>query len=444
MASLNTYTLESNTYTKINFDGGDLSSDAGLLLLNEFLHGIGAVDLIRKLFRTNDPASGRIHKDPDNLIQVLCQIFGAYFEDDRADELRTDPVMTEVLGKDTLASQPTLSRFFNRMDQDTLDQFSAIQREIRKIVYSTDKPEQILLDLDSTLLDTYGKQEGAAFNFHYSANGYHPLLCYDGMTGDLLKAELRNGSMYCGRDSGAFMEPLLKELREDCPGTELLLRADSGFATPELYEVLEEHDCRYAIRLKQNAALTRLAAGEDEALTRAVSHRRDMISRACEYGEFTYQAKGWSHPRRVVFLIEKPYGQLVHNYMFLVTTFEELRPDQVIRFYRDRGRMENFIKEGKHGFGFCSVGSSQKMVNANRLQIHALAYNLFNYFRRLALPKEMGHLQADTIRIRLLKVAARVIHSARYKVFKLCSSFPYKKEFVETLHNIQRLRPQLA
>ena len=444
MASLNTYVLESNTRTKINFDGGDLSSDAGLLLLNEFLCKIGAIDLIKKLFKTNDAASCRTHKDPDNLIQILYQIFGSYFKDDCADDLRTDPVMTEVLGKDALASQPTLSRFFNRMDQDTLDQLSEIQRALRKTVYSIDRPPQILLDLDSTLFYTYGKQEGAAFNFHYSANGYHPLVCYDGMTGDLLKAELRNGSMYCGRESGAFMEPLLTGLREDCPGTKLLFRADSGFATPELYEVLEGHGCQYAIRLKQNTSLMKLASEKDEALTRAVNHKQDLISRACEYGEFMYQAKGWSHPRRVVFQIEKPYGQFIHNYTFIVTTFETLRPDQIIRFYRDRGRMENFIKESKNGFDFCSVSSSSKIVNANRLQIHALAYNLFNYFKRLALPKEMRHLQADTIRIRLLKMAARVIRSARYKFFKLCSSFPYQKEFVETLHNIQRLWPQLA
>ena len=444
MAILNTYALESNTRTKINFDGGDLSSDAGLLLLNEFLYKIGAVDLIKKLFKTNDTASCRLHKDPDNLIQVLCQIFGAYFEDDCADELRTDPVMTEVLGKDALASQPTLSRFFNRMDQDTLDQLSEIERRLRKIVYSIDRPSQILLDLDSTLLDTWGKQEGAAFNFHYSANGYHPLVCYDGMTGDLLKAELRNGSMYCGKDSGAFMDTLLKELHEDYPDMKLLFRADSGFATPELYEVLEKHDCQYAIRLKQNATLMKMAAEKDEALTRAVNHKQDMISKACEYGEFMYQAKGWSHPRRVVFQIEKPYGQFTHNYTFILTTFETLCPDQVLRFYRDRGRMENFIKESKNGFGFCSVSSSSKMVNANRLQIHALAYNLFNYFKRLVLPKGMRHLQADTVRIRLLKVAARVIRSARYKFFKLCSSFPCQKEFVETLHNIQRLRPKLV
>jgi hypothetical protein len=105
--------------------------------------------------------------------------------------------------------------------------------------------------------------------------------------------------------------------------------------------------------------------------------------------------------------------------------------------------MENFIKEGKSGFDFACVSSSSKLVNANRLLVHALAYNLFNWFRRLALAASMRKQRIDTIRLKLLKIAARVVRSARYKYFKLCSSCPYKKEFYETLENIRNLQPQL-
>jgi hypothetical protein len=105
--------------------------------------------------------------------------------------------------------------------------------------------------------------------------------------------------------------------------------------------------------------------------------------------------------------------------------------------------MENFIKEGKSGFDFSSVSSRSMMVNANRLQVHALAYNLFNWFRRLVLPASLNRQRIDTIRLKLLKVAAKVVHQARYIVFKLCSSCPYKKEFYETFSNIWRLQPQL-
>ena len=111
MDILNTVSLESNTKIKINFDGGDLSSDAGLLLFKEFLFKIGAVKLINRMFKTNDTAWFRIHKDDTNLMQVIYQIISAYFEDDCADELTNEPVMTTILDKDALASQPTLSRF---------------------------------------------------------------------------------------------------------------------------------------------------------------------------------------------------------------------------------------------------------------------------------------------------------------------------------------------
>ena len=417
MDILNTVSLESNSQIKINFDGGDLSSDAGLLLFKEFLFKIGAVKLVNRMFKTNDTAWFRIHKDDTNLMQVIYQIISSYFEDDCADELTNEPVMTVILEKDALASQPTLSRFFNRMDGDTLSQLNQIIRELRKVIYSIKKPEFMLFDIDSTLLDVYGNQEGEGFNYHYQAHGYHPLLCCDGLTGDLLKAQLRDGTMYCSKEADIFMKSLLDEFLCDFPDMPLFLRGDSGFASPDLYEVLEDKNCKYAIRLKENAKLRELA-------------------------EVLYQAGSWNHPRRVVFKIEKPYGQMVHLYTFIVTTLE-MEPYQVIQFYCGRGKMENFIKECKSGFDFASVSSSSKLVNANRLLVHALAYNLFNWFRRLAFAVSMRKQHIDTIRLKLLKIAARVVKSARYKYFKLCSSCPYKKEFYETLENIRNLQPQL-
>lgn len=384
MAILNTISLESNKQIKINFNGGDLSSDGGLLLVKEFAARVGLIKLVNKLFKTNDHTNCRIHTDPDNLMQMVYQIIAAYFEDDCADELTKDPVFTAILGKDKLASQPTLSRFWNRMDGDTLAQLEEINAKMREIVYSIRQPEHMLFDLDSTLLNTYGKQEGEGFNFHYQAHGYHPLLCYDGLTGDLLKAELRDGTQYCSKDADQFMIPLMQEYRTKYPSLPLYLRGDSGFASPNLYEACEENDCKYAIRLKINSTLISLAEDSDNALYRAT--RENMVDYAVEYGEFEYQAGSWSHPRRVVFKIEKLFGQMVHMFTFIVTTMES-EPYQVIQFYCGRGKMENFIKEGKSGFDFSSVSSHSKAVNANRLQVHALAYNLFNWFRRLALCK---------------------------------------------------------
>ena len=127
MDILNTITLKSNRQIKINFNGGDLSSDAGLLLIKEFAAKIGFTKLIKKKFKTND-TSVRFHKDDENLMQMIYQIISAYFEDDCADELTIDPVFNAILEKNSLASQPTISRFFNRMDEDTLLQFDDIDK----------------------------------------------------------------------------------------------------------------------------------------------------------------------------------------------------------------------------------------------------------------------------------------------------------------------------
>lgn len=307
MDSLHTFTLESNRQIKINFDGGDLSSDVGLLLFKEFLFKIGAAKLVNCLFKTNDTAWFRIHKDDANLMQVIYQIISAYFEDDCADELTNEPVMTAILDKDALASQPTLSRFFNRMNEDTLAQFNLIIRELRKVIYFIKKPDFMLFDIDSTLLNTYGGQEGEGFNYHYHAHGYHPLLCYDGLTGDLLKAELRDGTQYCSKDADLFMKSLLDEFIEDFPDIPLFLRGDSGFASPDLYEVLEEKGCKYAIRLKKNAKLRELAKMENQALYRATKF--DQIDYAVEYGEFMYQAGSWSHPAEWSLKLRSPMGR---------------------------------------------------------------------------------------------------------------------------------------
>jgi hypothetical protein len=109
--------------------------------------------------------------------------------------------------------------------------------------------------LDSALLPTYGKQEGEAFNYHYSAYGYHPLVRYDGFTGDLLKIELRKGSTYSSTGVQQFLQSLLDEYLNQYPDTQLFLRGDSGFATPELYTQAESNGCSYAIRLKEKRLL---------------------------------------------------------------------------------------------------------------------------------------------------------------------------------------------
>ncbi len=436
--SLNELRLNCNNRIKINFNGGELSSDAGLLLVKEFAHKIGIHQLLNESFKTND-TSVRYHTDDKNLLQKLYQLTAGYFQDDDSDELIADPVFTSLLDKQKLASQPTMSRFMNRCDDICLMQFEYIHEELRRRIYSINKPQSILLDIDSTLFSTYGKQEGNDYNQHYSNYGYHPLLVFDGLTGDLLKAQLRPGNTYTSKGAPDFLYPLLFELQTEYPETDIFLRGDSGFADVLMYEKLETNKTSYAIRLKENGRLRKSAADIDQELYEKTMY--NQIDYAVVYGSINYIADSWHQPRRVVVKIEKPYGQMTYHYTFIVTNME-LKDEDIIRFYCNRGRMENFIKECKLGFNMDSMNSHSMIVNANRLQISMLAYNLFNWFRRLVLPAKMRKLQVDTIRLKLFKIAAKLIHSSRYLTFKLCISCPYKHQFMQTFTNIQRLQPK--
>ena len=386
MSIVNTLSLESNRQIKINFDGGDLSSDAGLLLIKEFVSKLRIDNLLGKVFKTNDSALFRYHTDQKNLLQMIYMIIAGYFEDDTSDELTNDPVFKSVLEKDTLASQPTVSRFFNRMDEDTLNQLLMIGRILRKRVYRIQMPQAVILDLDSTLLDAYGKQEGRAFNFHYQSNGYHPLVCYDGMTGNLVKIQLRDGTEYSCTGVVDFLQPILDEYLNDYPAIRILLRGDSGFATPDLYKQCEENGTSYVIRLKENGILRKKASYLVDELDEITKNNK--VDYAVAYGEFMYRASSWPYERRVVCKVEKPENQMVYMYTFVVANMDS-SPEYLIKFYCKRGLMENFIKESKSGFDFASVSSHTRIVNANRLQVHALAYNIFNWFRRLVLSANM-------------------------------------------------------
>ena len=330
MSIVNTLSLESNRQIKINFDGGDLSSDAGLLLIKEFVSKPGIDNLLGKVFKTNDSALFRYHTDQKNLLQMIYMIIAGYFEDDTSDELTNDPVFKSVLEKDTLASQPTVSRFFNRMDEDTLNQLLMIGRILRKRVYRIQMPQAVILDLDSPLLDAYGKQEGRAFNFHYQSNGYHPLVCYNGMTGDLVKIQLRDETEYSSTGVVDFLQPILDEYLNDYPAIRILLRGDSGFATPDLYKQCEENGTSYVIRLKENGILRKKASYLVDGLDEITKNNK--VDYAVAYGEFMYRASSWPYERRVVCKVEKPENQMVYMYTFVVTNMDS-SPEYLIKFY---------------------------------------------------------------------------------------------------------------
>ena len=178
----------------------------------------------------------------------------------------------------------TLSRFFQRMDQTTLEQLTKIQTDMRRRVYQIQKPEMVVIDIDSTLLETFGKRDGEDFKYHYQAHWYHPLVCYDALTENALKIELREGNVYMSTGVTDFISPLICAFQQDCTDTGLNLRGDNGFAVPGLYELCEEKGVRYTIRLKDNPTLRKKAAPIEALLQEKIQQNAgEYVVAFCEF-----------------------------------------------------------------------------------------------------------------------------------------------------------------
>lgn len=428
------YSMNFNPRMKVNFTGGDLTSDAGLLLYKSFDHRLGLSQTVEEQLVVNDNAIHRDHPNSDVVIQKIYQHIGGYHTDDHADDLHAEPLLTSILDKERLASQPTLSRFHVKSDENTIQSLEAITETLQGRVYQSKPQNYFIFDVDSSGFTAHGKQVGAEYNAHYREHGFHPLFCFDGLTGDCLKAALRPGNVYTSRDVVSFMKPLYCRYEVLVPGAFILLRGDSGFAMPELYQLIEAQKKHYIIRLKSNARLQGLAqAIADEKLDGTSLDKRQVY-----VAEVKYQANSWNHERRVVINMEKPAGELLFNFTFIITNLE-LDPEDIIRIYRNRGHMENFIKEAKNGFACEKMSSTNFAANEVKLQIAMLAYNFNNWFRRVCLPEKMQPSRMETIRTQLVKIAAKLVCSGRYWTWKLCSSFVYKDVFRQTLENISRM-----
>ena len=162
---------------------------------------------------------------------------------------------------------------------------------MRKKAYAIHQPTEVILDVDTTMLPTYGKQVGGEYIHHYQVVGYHPTLCYDGNTGDLLKAELREGNIYCSTEADKFIDHLLSEYIKEYPEMKLLVHGGSGFVMPDLYKTVENYPtARYIIRLKDNAVLQE---NVQEAVKKYMDDSVGKENVLPHYGEFFYAAKSW-------------------------------------------------------------------------------------------------------------------------------------------------------
>jgi hypothetical protein len=422
------FEFQSQPTVRGRFDGGELSSDGGLLPLRQFDERHGLTRRLAARLGDRRQAAKVEHPLPTLLRQRIYQIIAGYEDANDAGRLRTDPIFRLVAGQGPegpLGSQPTLSRWENgvrrrdllAMGEELLEWF------ILACGAGVRRRKEILLDIDSTDDPTHGQQEFSFFHGAYNQHMYHPLVVTERHTGFALALWLRPGN--AGSASGAtrLLLRLLRRLRRAFPSARVRLRADAGFALPELYEFCEQMGVGYAIGIGTNPVLRRQAAGLQEAAQlayQAAGHPQRL------HAEFRYQARSWPHPRRICYKVEHTAAGA--NQRFLLTNGAE-PASATFDFYNDRGECENRIEELKNGFAADRLSCHRFAANQLRLLLHAAAYNLVNLFR-LRLPPRLRSLQIEGLRNQVFKLAARVRRTARCVRVSFAQGWPFQAEFL--------------
>ena len=425
-----------------SFDGGQISSDGGVLLLRDLDRSMGLTRSLAGCF-TDRRDQERIEHSVQTLVgqRVLALALG-YEDLNDHQALRHDPLLSAAADKlegEALASAPTLNRLelsshrTGRYHKVHLDAAKAEALLLRFGVQSLRRGQrEVMIDLDATDDPLHGKQEGRFFHGYYDSYCYLPLYAFIGDA--IVWAQLRTAN----RDgSDGTVEALVKivaAVRRRCPRARIVIRADSGFCRDEILSWCEENRVHYVVGLARNARLqTELAP----ALNRAREKACLCGGAARVYHEFNYRTQNsWSRERRVIGKAERLGDK--DNPRFIVTTLEREGEALYEKVYCARGEMENRIKEQQQDLFADRLSSAGFAANQLRLWLSAFAYLLVERLRAFALKgTELAQATVGTLRLKLFKLGARVETSTRRIRVRLSEASPIRALFA---HVWARLR----
>ncbi len=429
----------SNKQVSADFTGGQMTSDAGLLLLRETEKRIGIIEALSKVIRDNRHPSYVKHSRNELLSQRIFQIASGYEDANDSNDLRIDPAIKACCNKlpsdEYLASQPTFSRFENSIQKVDLYRIAEVFAANFIDSYET-PPEAIILDIDDTDDVTHGAQQLRFFNGYYDEYCYMPLHIYEGISGKLVTTILRPGRRAKGKEVVSIIKRVIARIRKSWPKVGIILRGDSHFATHEVFTWCEKNKVHYILGLGKNSILMAMAK---TTLDQARNLKCQNGGKVRLFKEFQYQARSWHRKIRVVLKAE--VTEQGENLRFVVTSLVSSKPAFIYEtVYCGRGQMENFIKDHKAALRSDRTSCHSFTANSFRLLLHSAAYVLMHTFREKALAgTELANAQFDTIRLRILKIGAEVRELKTKLIFRMPAAFPQKNVLNVAMRNIELL-----
>ena len=410
-----------------DFDGGDITSDAGALLLRQVDRKLGLIDALNVVIP--DPRNQALvtHQQVTLLRPRIFAIAMGYEDGNDHQTLRDDPLMQLLTERgidpdQPLASPPTLCRLENRVLRTTLADIAAVFVEVFIRAHPT-TPKQLILDFDATDDPVHGNQMNRFFHGYYDHYCFLPLYVFCG--DHLLCAYLRPANIDPARHAWAILSLLVERLREVWPDVKIIFRGDSGFCRWKMLRWCEKHGVFYIVGLAKNSRLKEMATpwverAEQQFKTDAVKQRL--------FGSIDYAAYTWDKERRVIAKAE--HMEQGPNLRFIVTNLDGEAHNLYDDLYCQRGEAENRIKEQQLGLFADRTSCHDFVANQFRVLLSAAAYVLLQHLRQVALAgTELADAQITTLRLKLLKIGGLLKRSARRIVLHLAGGYPMQELF---------------
>ena len=403
-----------------------LSSDAGLLLVRQAEERLGICHGLAKCIdEWRDPEKLR-HSLSDLVSQRVYQLVGGYEDANDSNQLRHDPIYKMAcdrlpeMGENALASQPTITRLENHVSPAEVSKLRRFFVDHFIARYPT-PPKEILLDIDGWDAPTHGEQQMSLFHGYYGQSMYFPVLINDAATGYPLVVQLRAGNSHPGKGVAGLLRWLFWRLKRAWPEVTLYLRADAGFALPEIFHVCERAQVGYAIGFASNAVVKRKIEARLEQARVVCALTGD---KARLFDDVYYQAGSWDAPRRLVmkaeWLLKGP------NPRFVITNLDRPAQELYDTLYVQRGAdSEHRIKELKLGIQATRLSCHSFVANQFRLLLSQAAYVLMLALRHAAHGTEFAKAQVSRLRTALIKGAARVTVSLRRVLVEPAACSPF-------------------
>ncbi len=414
---------------EMDWNGGDISTDGGLFLVSGLLKKTGIINRISGCIEDCRDQDRIIHEMSELIGQRVSQMIMGYEDTNDAGVLRYDPMFKFAAGRlpesgDTLSSQPTLSRLENSINLRDITKLDFCMTDWYIDSLIERKAESVVLDIDGTDDPTHGKQEGSLFNGFYEQTMYSPLIVCDGDTGDLAAIKLRQGNAGPAKDALAMIRRIVLAIRRRQPEIRIILRGDAGFENPKIYEYCEQNDLHYILGIK---GYRRLEKRTRKLSRRAKTYFQKSGKEKTLHTNFKYRAQSWEKERMIIARIR--CNELGQDTRYLITNWKFSKARYAYRFYAKRGDMENRIKELKKDMNLDRLSCHRYMANYFRLILAGFAYQCMQRLRKGLKGTEYEKAQADTIRLKILKVAVQVKETVRRVWLHFCSSFTEKAVF---------------